>query len=45
VIVDLPDDEHVRLRLPDGTETELALATIKEALLLEETAADPRRKP
>jgi len=45
VILDLRDDEHVRLRLPDGTETELALAAVKEALLQEETAADSRRKP
>ncbi|MDH4348153.1 MAG: hypothetical protein OEW17_05070 [Gemmatimonadota bacterium] len=45
VIVGLPDDEHVRLRLPDGSETELELEVIKEALLQEETAADSRRKP
>jgi hypothetical protein len=41
----MPDEEHVRLRLPDGTETRLELEMIKEALLQEETAADTRRKP
>jgi ribosome maturation factor RimP len=35
VIVDLPDDQHVRLRLPDGSEPVVALADIKEALLQE----------
>jgi len=45
VIVDLPDDGHVRLRLADGTEALLALADIKEALLQEESAADSRHQP
>ena len=35
VIVDLPDDQHVRLRLADGTEPVVAIADIKEALLQE----------
>ena len=45
VILEMPDEDHVRLRLPDGTEAQLALAMIKEALLQEETAAETRRKP
>jgi ribosome maturation factor RimP len=45
VIVDLPDDGHVRLRLPDGSEPLLALADVKEALLQEESAADSRHEP
>lgn len=47
VILDLPDAGHVRLRLPDGSETVVALEHVKEALLME--AADPaapgRREP
>lgn len=35
VIVDLPDDQHVRLRLPDGSEPVIAIVDIKEALLQE----------
>jgi len=46
VILDLPDDEHVRLRLADGSEAIVALADVKEALLQEEhPAADSRREP
>jgi ribosome maturation factor RimP len=45
VIVDLPDDGHVRLRLQDGSEQLLALADIKVALLQEESAADSRHEP
>lgn len=40
VIVDLPDDDHVRLRLADGTEPVVTLADIKEALLQEKPAAE-----
>jgi ribosome maturation factor RimP len=35
-IVDVPDDDHVRLRLADGTETTLALADVREANLVVE---------
>ncbi len=46
-ILGVPDDGHVRLRLPDGAETVIALEQVKEALLLE--VADPpapgRREP
>jgi ribosome maturation factor RimP len=45
VIVDLPDDGHVRLRLADGSEQLLALADIKEALLQEESVAEGRHQP
>jgi hypothetical protein len=46
VILDLPDEQHVRLRLADGTEAVVALADVKEALLQEEQpAADGRREP
>lgn len=45
VIADLPDEHHVRLRLPDGTEMVVALNDIKEALLQEEPAARGRPEP
>jgi ribosome maturation factor RimP len=45
VILDLPDDGHVRLRLPDGSEPVVALADIKEALLQEEPATEGRQEP
>ncbi len=45
VILDLPDEHHVRLRLPDGTEPVVALADIKEALLQEKPAAESRPEP
>jgi ribosome maturation factor RimP len=35
MILGVPDEEHVRLRLPDGQETVLALDDVKEALLQE----------
>lgn len=38
VILDLPDDAHVRLRLPDGSEPVVAIDDIKEALLQDEPA-------
>lgn len=46
VIVEVPDEEHVRLRLPGGTEVVLALVDVKEATLLEEApATGGRREP
>lgn len=45
VILDLPDDAHVRLRLPDGSEPVVALDEIKEALLQDEPAVDDRHEP
>lgn len=33
-ILDVPDDEHARVRLPDGSEVTLALADIREATLV-----------
>jgi ribosome maturation factor RimP len=39
-IVDLPDEAHVRLRLPAGEELVVALDDVKEALLLEEQSDD-----
>ena len=45
VILELPDEAHVRLRLPDGQETTVALADVKEALLQQEPAAEGRREP
>jgi ribosome maturation factor RimP len=47
VIVAVPDDAQVRLRLPDGAETLVALADVKEALLqeIDDSAADRRRGP
>ncbi len=44
-ILAVPDDEHVRLRLPGGEERELALAEIREATLVpdpEETQGIPK---
>jgi ribosome maturation factor RimP len=45
VILGVPDEDHVRLSLPDGTETVVPLAEIKEALLQEDPAAPGRREP
>jgi ribosome maturation factor RimP len=46
VILEVPDDGQVKLRLPDGAETMVALADIKEALLqVEDPAAGGRRQP
>jgi ribosome maturation factor RimP len=46
VILEVPDDGQVRLRLPDGAETMVALADIKEALLqVDDPAASGRREP
>lgn len=45
VILDLPDDGHVRLRLTDGSEQIIALTEIKEALLQEQWAAQGRHEP
>jgi ribosome maturation factor RimP len=47
VILAVPDEDHVRLRLPDGAETVVALADVKEALLQDDetTAPDGRRAP
>jgi len=46
VILELPDEQHVRLRLPDGTERILALDEVKEALLEDEDpAGGSRREP
>ena len=43
-ILAVPDDEHVQVRLPDGSETTLALADVREATLAVEWK-DPHRKP
>lgn len=45
VILAVPDDATVRLRLPDGAEAVVALDRVKEALLMEQEPADGRRKP
>jgi len=45
VIVDLPDENHVRLRLADGSEPVVTLSDIKEALLLEKPAVEGRPEP
>ena len=46
VILALTTDEAaVRLGFPDGTEREVPLDTIKEALLMEQDPADGRRAP
>lgn len=45
VILAVPDDATVRLRLPDGAEAVVALDQVKEALLMEQEPADGRRKP
>ena len=42
-IVGVPDDEHVVVRLPDGVETTLALASIREAHLVVDWASVRRR--
>ena len=42
-IVAVPDDEHVVVRLPDGSETTLALASIREAHLVVDWAAVRKR--
>jgi ribosome maturation factor RimP len=47
VILEVPDEAHVRVRLPDGGEVVIELADVKDALLQE--AVDPattgRREP
>ncbi len=45
IIMAVPDPQHVRLRLPDGSEAVLPLEKILEALLQEDTAAEGRRDP
>jgi ribosome maturation factor RimP len=45
VILAVLSDRAVRLALPDGREATVAFDDIKEALLLEQEPADPRRKP
>lgn len=47
VILEVPDEEHVRLRLPDGQETVVAFEDVKDALLqdADDTAAPGRREP
>jgi ribosome maturation factor RimP len=45
VIMGLPDAEHVHVRLPDGAETVVALADIKEALLEQDSVAEGRHEP
>lgn len=42
-IIAVPDPQHVRLRLPDGSEPVLPLDEISEALLQEDSAAEGRR--
>jgi ribosome maturation factor RimP len=42
-IVAVPDDEHVVVRLPDGVETTLALASIREAHLVVDWASVRKR--
>ncbi len=42
-IVAVPDDEHVVVRLPDGIETTLALASIREAHLVVDWASVRKR--
>jgi hypothetical protein len=43
-IVAVPDDEHVHVRLPDGSETTLALTDVREATLAVEWK-NPQDKP
>lgn len=45
VILAVPDDASVRVRLPDGREVVVALDQVKEALLMEQGPADGRREP
>lgn len=47
LIVAVPDEDHVELRLPDGREAVVALDEIKEALLQDDEtpAPDGRREP
>ena len=47
VILGVPDDSRVRLRLPDGAEALVGLEDVQEALLQEvdEAAGDDRREP
>lgn len=45
VIVDLPDEAHVRLRLADGAEVAVALEDVKEAVLLDDKADDTAPAP
>ena len=42
-IVAVPDEEHVTVRLPNGSETTLALASIREAHLVVDWAAVRKR--
>ena len=44
-ILAVPDEVSVRLGLPDGQEVTVALAAVKEALLMEQEPAEGRRKP
>ncbi len=46
-IVDVPDDDHVRIRLPDGTERLLALTDVRDAVLDVDwkTIGKDRRQP
>jgi len=41
VILAVPDEDHVRLRLADGRDVTVPLAEIKEALLQDDSAAPP----
>lgn len=45
IIIEVPDPQHVRLRLPDSSEPVLSLDEITEALLQEDSAAQGRRDP
>jgi ribosome maturation factor RimP len=47
VILEVPDEAHVRLRLPDGVEVVIELAEVKDALLEDaaDSAATGRRDP
>ena len=47
MIVAVPDEKHVRLRLPDGREAVVALDDVKDALLqdADDTAALGGREP
>ena len=43
-IVDVPDEEHVQVRLPDGSEMTVPLADVREATLVVDWT-DPHDKP
>lgn len=45
VILALPDEHHVRVRLPNGSESVLALADVNQALLQDESVASGHREP